>query len=260
MGKKAQKNDQLRELREKQQKEALVKKKKEQRLLLIISICTIALILIAVGVSILVTKLANKSEETTPEDTTTAETADPKPLSYVSMTVKYTDNNNQEHTGDIVLELDPNAAPITVENFTKLVQDGFYDGLTFHRVIENFMIQGGDPEGTGGGGSDTDIKGEFSANGVNNPIKHERGVISMARNGVHYNDKGELDYGYNTASSQFFIVHQTYPSLDGQYAAFGHVISGMEYVDGIATMQTNASDKPIKDAIIVSAKIIEKPN
>ena len=122
------------------------------------------------------------------------------------------------------------------------------------------MIQGGDPEGTGMGGSDKDIKGEFSANGVNNPIKHERGVISMARSGIHYNEKGELDYGYNTASSQFFIVHQTYPSLDGQYAAFGRVLSGMEYVDGIATMATNSSDKPLADAIIVSAKLIEKPN
>ena len=248
MGKnqKASKSKQLRELREKQQKESLAKKQREQRLMLMIGVGLLALILVVVGAVLLVKKLKTDPIEKLPN--------------YVSMTVKYTDNNGQEHTGDIILELDPTAAPITVANFKTLVNQGFYDGLTFHRVIENFMIQGGDPEGTGMGGSDKDIKGEFSANGVNNPIKHERGVISMARSGIHYNEKGELDYGYNTASSQFFIVHQTYPSLDGQYAAFGRVLSGMEYVDGIATMATNSNDKPLADAIIVSAKLIEKPN
>ena len=128
--------------------------------------------------------------------------------------------------GEIDLCLDRDAAPITVQNFVSLVEDGFYDKLTFHRVIENFMIQGGDPNGNGTGGT-TPIKGEFAYNGVNNPIKHERGVISMARRG---ND-------YNSGSCQFFIVHQTsYQntySLDGQYAAFGHVVKGMEVVDAI---------------------------
>ena len=243
---KAAKSKQLRELREKQQQELLAKKQREQRLVLMIGAGLLALILIVVGAIALVKKLTEEPIENL--------------SNFVSMTVKYTDNDGIEHTGDIILELDPSAAPITVANFQKLVNQGFYNGLTFHRVIENFMIQGGDPEGTGGGGSDTEIKGEFSANGVNNPIKHERGVISMARSGMHYNEKGELDYGYNTASSQFFIVHQTYPSLDGQYAAFGRVISGMEYVDGIAEMATNSSDKPLADAIIVSAKLIENPN
>lgn len=233
MGKET-KTKQLRELREKQRQEALAKKKKEQRLILIISVSLLALILIAAGVSILVTKLANKNEETPP----------PSP-SYVSMTVKYTDDNGQEHTGDIVLELDPTFAPITVANFTKLVGEGFYNGLNFHRVIEDFMIQGGAPAS---GKDVANIKGEFSQNGVNNPLKHERGVISMAR----ADDP-------NSASSQFFIVHKTSPHLDGKYAAFGRVISGMEYVDGIATMATNANDKPLKDAIIVSAKLIDKP-
>ncbi len=128
--------------------------------------------------------------------------------------------------GEIDLCLDRSAAPITVANFVSLVEDGFYDKLTFHRIIEGFMIQGGDPEGTGYGGS-TPIKGEFAYNGYDNPIKHERGVISMARRG---ND-------FNSGSCQFFIVHQTSQSntysLDGQYAAFGHVVKGMEVVDKI---------------------------
>ena len=245
MGKKTQKNDQLRELREKQQQEALAKKKKEQRLMLIISACIVAVVLIAVVIAI----VANIPNNETPEEL---------PLSYVSMTVKYTDDNNQEHTGDIILELDPNAAPITVENFTKLVSSGFYTGLNFHRVIEDFMIQGGAPKDTDTTNYQT-IKGEFASNGVNNPILHERGVISMARSGMHYNSQGQLDYGYDTASTQFFIVHETSPHLDGEYAAFGRVISGMDLVDGIATMSTNSSDKPLKDAIIVSAKLIDKP-
>ena len=237
MGKKTQKNDQLRELREKQQQEALAKKKKEQRQMLIISACIVAVVLIAVVIAILATTPGKKQDEI-PEEL---------PLSYVSMTVKYTDDDDHEHTGDIVLELDPNAAPITVENFTKLVSSGFYTGLNFHRVIENFMIQGGAPKDTDTTRYQT-IKGEFSTNGVNNPILHERGVISMARANA-----------LNSASTQFFIVHKTSPHLDGKYAAFGKVISGMDLVDGIATMSTNSGDRPLKDAIIVSAKLIDKP-
>ena len=237
MGKKTQKNDQLRELREKQQQEALAKKKKEQRQMLIISACIVAVVLIAVVIAILATTPGKKQDEI-PEEL---------PLSYVSMTVKYTDDDDHEHTGDIILELDPNAAPITVENFTKLVSSGFYTGLNFHRVIEDFMIQGGAPKDTDTTRYQT-IKGEFSTNGVNNPILHERGVISMARANA-----------LNSASTQFFIVHKTSPHLDGKYAAFGKVISGMDLVDGIATMSTNSGDKPLKDAIIVSAKLIDKP-
>ncbi len=125
--------------------------------------------------------------------------------------------------GEITVELDADTAPITVTNFIKLVDNKFYDGLTFHRIIDGFMIQGGDPSGTGFGGSETKIKGEFAANGVKNDLKHERGVISMARG----------SYDYNSASSQFFIVQTTYPSLDGQYAAFGKVTKGIEIVDEI---------------------------
>lgn len=136
----------------------------------------------------------------------------------------------------IKLELYPDAAPITVANFEKLVREGFYDGLIFHRVIEGFMIQGGDPEGTGMGGSKERIKGEFAANGVMNPIKHTRGVISMARS-----------QNPNSASSQFFIMHKDAPHLDGQYAAFGKVVEGMETVDEIATVKTDFRDRPLKE-------------
>ena len=128
--------------------------------------------------------------------------------------------------GDIILELDRDNAPITVDNFVSLVKSGFYDGLTFHRVIEGFMIQGGAPNSNGTGGSDKKIQGEFSANGHDNQIKHVRGVISMARS-------GNAVSGFDTASSQFFIMHADAPHLDGQYAAFGYVIEGMDVVDAI---------------------------
>ncbi len=138
-----------------------------------------------------------------------------------------------ENGGKIELELCPEAAPKTVENFLKLVGEGFYDGLIFHRVIPGFMIQGGDPEGTGMGGAKENIVGEFRANGHDNPIKHTRGVISMAR-----------AYDPNSASSQFFIMHADAPHLDGQYAAFGKVTSGMETVDEIASVPTGYGDRP----------------
>ena len=124
--------------------------------------------------------------------------------------------------GTIAVELDGDAAPITVENFLKLANEGFYDGLTFHRIIDGFMIQGGDPEGTGMGGSDETIKGEFSANGVENGLSHTRGAISMARS-----------QSYDSASSQFFICHADSTFLDGQYACFGYVTDGMDVVDAV---------------------------
>lgn len=124
--------------------------------------------------------------------------------------------------GKISLELDADTAPITVTNFVKLAKEGFYDGLTFHRIIKGFMMQGGDPLGTGTGGSDEEIKGEFAQNGVKNDISHVRGVISMARSQL-----------FDSASSQFFIVHEDSTFLDGQYAGFGHVTDGMDIVDKI---------------------------
>ena len=138
-----------------------------------------------------------------------------------------------ENGGKIELELYPEAAPNTVKNFEKLVSEGFYDGLIFHRVIKGFMIQGGDPLGNGMGGAKEKIKGEFAINGHNNPIKHTRGVISMAR-----------AYDPNSASSQFFIMHADAPHLDGQYAAFGKVVSGMDVVDEIADVAVDYSDRP----------------
>ena len=140
----------------------------------------------------------------------------------------------------IDIELDPKAAPITCENFEKLVK-----GLTFHRVIPGFMIQGGCPEGTGMGGPGWHIKGEFLQNGVVNPIKHTRGVISMAR---------AMDP--NSAGSQFFIMHQDAPHLDGGYAAFGHVVSGMDVVDEIAAVSTDWNDKPRTPVVMEKVEII----
>ena len=142
-------------------------------------------------------------------------------------------------------ELYPDVAPITVENFVKLVKENFYDGLIFHRVIKGFMIQGGDPTGTGMSGSDQKIKGEFLANGVVNNLKHTRGVLSMARS---------MDP--NSASSQFFIMHQDAPHLDGQYAAFGKITDGIEVVDEIADSKTDFRDKPLEDQRIKTIEII----
>ena len=136
----------------------------------------------------------------------------------------------------IELQLDAAAAPITVANFEKLARQGFYNGLTFHRIIPGFMVQGGDPQGTGMGGSKEKIKGEFSMNGVPNDLKHTRGVISMAR----LNNP-------NSASSQFFIMHKDAPHLDGQYAAFGKVVEGIEAVDEIAESKTDYNDRPLSD-------------
>ena len=139
-----------------------------------------------------------------------------------------------ENGGKIELELYPEFAPETVKNFEKLVGEGFYDGLTFHRVIPGFMIQGGDPLGNGMGGSDNKIKGEFAINGFKqNTLKHTRGVISMAR-----------AFDPNSASSQFFIMHADAPHLDGSYAGFGKVVSGIEVVDEIASIPTDYSDRP----------------
>ena len=156
--------------------------------------------------------------------------------------VKMTMNDGSE----IRIELYPDKAPITVDNFVSLVKKGFYDGLIFHRVIKGFMIQGGDPEGTGMGGPGYQIKGEFAMNGVNNDLKHERGVISMARS-----------MRPDSAGSQFFIMHKTSPHLDGQYAAFGKVIEGIETVDKIAETKTDYNDRPYEDQVIKSM-IIEK--
>lgn len=151
-----------------------------------------------------------------------------------------------ENGKEILIELYPETAPITVANFEKLVKQGFYDGLIFHRVIKGFMIQGGDPEGTGMGGADEKIKGEFARNGVKNDLKHTRGVISMARSMMP-----------NSASSQFFIMHQDAPHLDGDYAAFGKVVKGIEVVDEIADVRVDFNDKPLEPQVMKKVTIVD---
>ena len=159
------------------------------------------------------------------------------------MKVKFEMENGKTMTA----ELYPETAPITVENFAKLVREGFYDGLIFHRVIEGFMIQGGDPTGTGMGGPGYQIKGEFSSNGVKNDLKHTRGVLSMARSMMP-----------DSAGSQFFIMHEDAPHLDGQYAAFGKLTDGFDTLDEIATCDTDRSDRPKNEQKMAKVVIIEE--
>lgn len=173
-----------------------------------------------------------------------AATGSMEPTDYVQIDI--------ENYGTITAELYGGMAPITVENFMKLADEGFYDGLTFHRIISGFMIQGGDPLGNGMGGSDQNIKGEFKANGVENSISHVRGVLSMARSQM-----------YDSASSQFFIMHADADYLDGQYAAFGRVLSGIEVVDAICestpVTDGNGSVAAENQPVITSIRRIEEP-
>ena len=177
-----------------------------------------ALMLLSLGACGQEPKVTEPSTTTAP---TTAPAVQEEPITAV-ITIR-------DH-GTIEVELDRSAAPITVDNFVKLAREGFYDGLTFHRIIDGFMMQGGDPEGTGRGGSDEKIQGEFRQNGIENPISHTRGTISMAR-----------AQSKNSASSQFFIVHEDSTFLDGAYAGFGHVTDGMEVVDAIC------ANTPVED-------------
>ena len=173
---------------------------------------------------------------------------------YYLETVKIQEENRMKYVkiemenGDIMKgELYPEIAPKTVENFIKLVEDGFYDGLIFHRVIPGFMIQGGCPEGTGMGGPGWTIEGEFTANGFTNDLKHDRGVLSMAR-----------AMNPNSAGSQFFILVAPAPHLDGQYAAFGKIIEGMEAADNIVKQPRNMMDKPNEPQVMKKVTIIEE--
>ncbi|MBR3837747.1 MAG: peptidylprolyl isomerase [Clostridia bacterium] len=152
-----------------------------------------------------------------------------------------------ENGDEMVARLYPEIAPITVENFKKLVDGGFYNGLIFHRVIPGFMIQGGDPKGIGIGGPGWTIKGEFAANGVKNDLKHTRGVLSMARSQAP-----------DSAGSQFFIMHENAPHLDGSYAAFGELVEGIETVDAIADVQTDYADKPVLDQVMKEVYFVQE--
>ena len=177
-----------------------------------------------------------------PTTTTTATTTKPA-------TTDATDGTKVEITmedgGIILLQMDETAAPLSVENFLKLVGEGFYDGLTFHRIAKGFVIQGGDPDGTGGGGPGYTIKGEFTVNGWENNLSHTRGVLSMARRP-----------DYDSAGSQFFIVLEDATFLDGEYAAFGKVIEGMDVVDAIAAVETS-NDEPIDPVVMKTVRIVE---
>lgn len=154
--------------------------------------------------------------------------------------------------GIMIAELYPKVAPITVENIKELIKAKFYDGIIFHRVIKDFMIQTGDPTGTGMGGSEKEIKGEFEINGIKNNISHTRGVLSMARRGSNPETEDTL----NSASSQFFIVHQDSNFLDGSYASFGKLLNGYDILDKIATTSTDQNDKPLNDIKINSIRFV----
>lgn len=192
---------------------------------------------------------ASDTTETTTEETT-EETTDASEEDTELLTGLHHVTIDVKDYGTISLELDADTAPISVTNFINLAKDGFYDGLTFHRIISGFMIQGGDPKGNGTGGSDQTIKGEFSENGVENDISHVRGTISMAR----ANDP-------DSASSQFFIVHEDSTFLDGQYAAFGHVTDGMDVVDAICentpVQDNNGTVKAADQPVITSVTVID---
>ncbi len=229
----AQKRENLKQYREQRRREAMEKQKRQNRIVLGILIGTVVVVAALVLIPLIRSAVNNGSEDTY------------LATDYVRMDISYTDSDGVARQGSVILELYGNLAPITVQNFTDLVGQKFYDGLTFHRVIENFMIQGGDPEGDGTGDSGQRIKGEFSSNGVTNDLKHERGVISMARSSA-----------YNSASCQFFIMHKTSSHLDGEYAAFGRVISGMETVDAIAALDTDSNDKPLEQVTITAAYLI----
>ena len=247
-----------RERRERAAQLALAQKKKERTAIIISISAIVALMLIACVAGVVIYQITNR---TIPHLADDAYVTTDEVTNFVKLNISYKDKDGVKRNDDIVVELDAENAPITVANFQKLVSEGFYDGLIFHRIIESFMIQGGCPNGNGTGGADKDIKGEFSANGVDNPIKHVRGTISMAREGERKDSAGNvISTGYDTASSQFFIVHQTSTnntkSLDGNYAAFGHVVFGMETVDRIAELETDSNDQPISDVVINFATFV----
>ena len=215
---------------------------------IIISVLVVILIILAISVYFITKKGTNSNEKQNVQENAQAEQKEEnKEEKSMYSSGKHHAQIVIKNYGTISLELDADMAPITVENFASLVNKGFYDGLTFHRIISGFMIQGGDPEGNGLGGSDKEIKGEFSANGVKNTISHTRGVISMAR-----------AQSYNSASSQFFIMHEDAPYLDGSYAAFGRVTEGIEIVDKICedTKVEDSNGTVLKENQPVIEKIV----
>ncbi len=228
-----------------------VKKQNQNKIVPIVVIITAIIVIVCIVAAIAnnTKKDSNKPGQNTVQDKPEDKTPNPSESSTAEETISkcYADIVIKDY-GTITVELDGKSAPLTVQNFVSLAKDGFYNGLTFHRIIEGFMMQGGDPEGTGMGGSGQTIPGEFIANGYNNQLSHTRGAISMARSN-----------NYNSASSQFFIVHQNYPSLDGQYAVFGYVTEGIEVVDAVCTdaqpVDGNGSIAPDAQPVITSITI-----
>lgn len=252
MGKnsKAQDAAMRREYQEKRRREEEEKRRRENKLMWQIVIGVVAIILVITAVAVAISVVGKNADDTETDETLADNSNAPKmedldfsavkfenvtntesETDYVRLNISYTDRDGFLRTGDVVVRLFPEVAPNTVANFKELVGDGFYDGLTFHRVYNGFMIQGGDPEGDGTGDSGRTIKGEFTANGFTNNLRHVRGVLSMARGG----------YSNDSASCQFFIMHKDTASLDGQYASFGYVVYGMDTVDGIAATKVEKS-------------------
>ena len=266
MGKqsKAQEAEARRKYMDELRRKEAEKQKQQNRLMWQILLAVLAVIVIAAAITLAVslggskagTEEAVKMEDldlTSKDISLFSDTEDV--TEFVKMNISYTDKNGVAQTGDVIVRLFAEVAPETVKNFQNLVKDDFYDGLTFHRVVEGFMIQGGDPNGNGSGNSATTIKGEFTSNGFVNNLKHNRGVISMSR-----------QCGANNSSyCQFFIVHEesanNHASLDGQYASFGIVVYGMETVDGIAEteveMRNQEKSSPVNPVTINSISFVK---
>ncbi len=272
MGQQSKKDyaQQAKERREQIEKEKKEKQRRQNAILFGVVGGVLAVLLIVVGIIFATRPKENNNTQPTDDQTTHAPTMEEIDLSsaegdlsatytatetatdIVRMTVSYTTAAGAKKTGDIYIRLFPDVAPITVANFKNLVGSGFYNGLTFHRVMPGFVIQGGDPKGDGTGSSGTNIKGEFSANGVENNLSHKRGVLSMARG----------SYSMDSASSQFFVVldDSAIYSLDGSYASFGFVFNGMDVVDEIANVElitiSSQNKKPIYPVTIESAVFV----
>lgn len=232
--------------------------------ILIISITVLVIALAALIAVSFNNQKNNKSQEPEPpkateqpklEENETSDSAMVEKIAALGITENPIATLEMENGGIIEIELYPDIAPNTVCNFIELANNGYYDGLIFHRCIPGFMIQGGCPEGTGSGGPGYKIKGEFSSNGFQNDLKHERGVISTARQGENPYT-GEMNY--DTAGSQFFIMVEDYPYLDGDYASFGKVISGMEVADAIVANETDEYNKPLVEQVIKSIRVDTK--
>ena len=228
------------------------------KIILVMKVKKVIKIFLCMSLLFILSSCGNKEEENL--NYTTSE-VDCKTI-YTIKTKKYVSSDKETNLvmidvrdyGIMVAELYPDKAPITVENFKNLVSKNFYSGLIFHRVMKNFVIQTGDPQGNGIGGSDKTIKGEFEANGVKNDISHVRGVLSMARK---KGSNPETSETFNSASSQFYIVQDDATYLDGKYAGFGKLVSGYDVLDKIASVETNMNDKPINDVVIKNVRFVE---